>query len=156
MNEEDKAALYILLGAYLLNKYQFTLIPALQNAGVRFYEMLHDDMAHQKDLPGKGLPRQAVLDLARATGFPDPKLAAAIALAESGGISGAILRSSREYSVGLWQINTMVHPYTPEEMKDPVKNALAAFKISKAGSNWTPWSTYKNGRYKHFLTGILA
>jgi hypothetical protein len=156
MNEEEKAALYILLGVYLLNKYQFTLVPALQDAGVRLYEALHDDMAHQKDLPGKGLTRQAVLDLAKRQAFPEPKLAAAVALAESGGIPGAILRSSREYSVGLWQINTMVHPYSVEDMKDPVKNAAAAFKISKGGTDWTPWAAYKNGRYKQFLTGILA
>lgn len=129
---------------------------AFENAGARVYDALHNDEDHMQDLPGKGLTRQAVLAIAKNAHFPDPKLAAAIALAESGGVPGALVRSSREYSVGLWQINTMVHPYSVDDMKDPIKNAAAAFKISKGGRDWTPWGAYKNGHYKQFQTGILA
>lgn len=129
---------------------------AFENAGARLYDALHSDEDHMQDLPGKGLTRQAVLALAKHAGFPDPKLAAAIALAESGGITGAILRSSREYSVGLWQINTKVHPYSVDDMKDPIKNAAAAFRVSKGGRDWTPWSTYTHNKYQQFQTGILA
>lgn len=156
LSAEDEKTLLILLGISILSDYTFSVVPALEKAGARAYDWLHNDENHVKDLPGKTLTRQGVLAIATMAKFPDPKLAAAIALAESGGSTGAVLRSSREYSVGLWQINTMVHPYTPEDMKNPIKNALAAFKISKGGTNWHPWSAFTNGRYKQFQTGILA
>lgn len=156
MKHEDEVALMVLVGVYLLHKYTFDVVPALQQGGASVYDWLHDDAAHKNDLPGKQLTRQAVLAIATKAGFPDPKLASAIALAESGGVPGAILRTSREYSVGLWQINTLVHLFSPDDMKDPIKNAAAAFKISKGGTDWRPWSTYTNGAYKKFQTGAFA
>jgi hypothetical protein len=156
MNKEDERALWILAGVAILSRYSWEIVPALERAGARVYDLLHNDAGHVKDLPGKALTRAAVLQIATQAGFPDPKLAAAIALAESGGVPGAMLRSSREYSVGLWQINTKVHPYSVDDMKDPLKNAAAAFKISKGGTNWKPWGAYTNGTYKIFQTGILA
>ena len=163
MKPEDEKALMLLAGIYVLSKfeslfsaYSNTVVPALEQAGASLYEALHNDTQHQQDLPGKTLSRAQVLAVATAAGFPDPKLAAAVALAESGGSTGAMLRSSREISVGLWQINTMVHPYSVADMKDPIKNAAAAFKISKGGTTWQPWSAFTNGRYKAFQTGILA
>lgn len=157
MTREDEKTLLIMAGLYLLSKYSFGVVPALENAGVRIYDLTHDDAGHKQDLPGKTLTRQTLLQLATKTGFPDPKLAAAIALAESGGSTGAFVRSSREYSVGLWQINTLAHPqYSVEDMKSPIKNARAAFAISQGGKNWKPWTMYTNGRYRQFKTGILA
>jgi hypothetical protein len=98
-----------------------------------------------------------VLAIAKAAGFPDPKLAAAIAMAESGGVPNALASTAREYSVGLWQINTLTHPsYSRDALTDPAKNAAAAFEISQGGTNWRPWSTYTSGKYKMFLTGVLA
>jgi hypothetical protein len=143
-------------GLWLLHKYTFDVAPALQQGGARVYEFLHNDEGHVKDLPGHQLTRAQVLEIATKQGFPNPKLAAAIAFAESGGVPNAVLRNDREYSVGLWQINTKVHPYSPEDLADPRKNAWVAYVISKAGTDWTPWSTYKNGKYKQFLTGFLA
>lgn len=161
MNKESETTLYAILGIMILSKY--SVVPAvkegaeaLKRAGASLYDVLHNDEAHMQDLPGKGWSKGAVLALAKAVGFPDPKLATAIAFAESGGVPGAFLRSSREYSVGLWQINTLVHPYTVDEMKDPIKNARAAFKISKGGTNWRPWGAFTNGSYLKFRTGILA
>ena len=156
MTREDERALIVLAGLFALSKYSWDVVPALQQFGARAYDALHDDAGHARDLPGKQLSRQAVLAIARRAGFPDPKLAAAIALAESGGVPGAFLRSSREYSVGLWQINTMVHPYSVDAMKDPIKNAAAAFKISRGGTDWRPWAAYTKGRYRAFQTGVLA
>ena len=144
------------LGLWMIHKYSFNVVPALEEGGATLYDVLHDDAGHQQDLPGHQLTRQAVLQIATKQGFPDPKLASAIAFAESGGVPGAILRNDREYSVGLWQINTRVHPYSPQDMKDPVKNAWVAYVLSKAGTDWSPWSTYKNGSYKKFLTGVFA
>jgi hypothetical protein len=160
IDKETERAILILLGVSILSKLGSALQnagTALQQGGAQLYEVLHPDEAnHANDLPGKQLPREAVLAIATLAGFPDPKLAAAIAMAESGGVPNAIARSSREFSVGLWQINTKVHPYTPAQMAEPMQNAAAAFKISKGGTSWKPWGAFTNGSYKKFQTGILA
>jgi hypothetical protein len=170
MNRETQTATYILIAIYLYGRSQDGFVrrtvtkakASAENAarearelGARIYEATHAD--HRADLPRATLSRAAVLEIAKKALFPDPKLAAAIALAESGGSTGAVNRSSREYSIGLWQINVAYHrAYTASDMKDPIKNAHAAFKISKGGTDWTPWSAYTKGRYKEFQTGILA
>lgn len=156
MKSEDRQLLLLLGGLYLLSKYNWQIAPALEQGGARVYDWLHDDARHKQDLPGRQLTRQAVLAIATRAGFPDPKLASAIAFAESGGVPGAVTRSSRENSIGLWQINTRVHAYSELGLKDPNVNAAAAFQISKGGTDWTPWSVYKNGSYKTFQTGIFA
>ena len=156
MNAEDERTLWLAAGIFFVCKYTWQWTPALQEQGVRLYEALHNDEGHVKDLPGQTLTRAAILAIAQGAGFPDPKLATAIALAESGGVVNALMRSTKEISVGLWQINTKVHPYTPEEMAVPVLNAEAAYKISKGGTDWTPWTTFTSGKYRKFLTGILA
>jgi hypothetical protein len=156
MTKETDRALLILAGLYVLSKYSWQVVPALERSGARLYDALHDDADHARDLPGKQLTRRAVLEIATRAGFPDPKLAAAIALAESGGVPNALVRSSREISVGLWQINTMVHPYTVDAMRDPRQNAAAAYAISRGGTDWRPWSTYTAGTYRVFQTGVLA
>ena len=129
----------------------------LQQGGASVYEATHPSEAkHESDLPGVTLTRAAVLAIAKEAAFPDPKLAAAIAFAESGGVPGAINRNSREYSIGLWQINVQAHPYSVSDMKDPIKNARAAFAISKGGTDWSDWAAYTHDRYQQFQTGILA
>jgi len=164
---KDSDAFVILLAVWALHH---TIEPAraaarrvkqVQDAskqfGARVYDVLHNDAGHKQDLPGKQLTRQAVLQIATDTGFPNPKLASAIAFAESGGVPGAIVRSSREYSIGLWQINARAHrQYDTRMLKDPYLNARAAFEISKGGTDWTPWTTYKNGKYRQFQTGIFS
>lgn len=158
-SSETERTILLLLGIHVLSKlvdFANDLVPAMENAGAKLYDVVHNDADHVQDLPGKTLPRAAVLAIATLAGFPDPKIATAIALAESGGVTNAIARSSREVSIGLWQINTMVHPYSVEDMREPMKNAAAALKISKGGTDWRPWSAFTNGRYKHFQTGILA
>lgn len=160
MTRTEELAVIAIVGLYLvdrlISKYTLEVVPALQQGGANVYEWLHDDAAHKQDLPGKQLTKQAVLAIATQAGFPNPKLAAAIAFAESGGVPGAILRSSREYSVGLWQINLAVHLFDLDDMKDPIKNAAAAYKISKGGTDWRPWTTYTSGKYKAFQNGVLA
>jgi Lysozyme like domain len=156
VNKSDEQTIMWLAGLWLLSKYSWEVAPALQRGGARVYDWLHNDEGHKQDLPGHQLTRQAVLEIATRTGFPNPKLASAIAFAESGGVPGAFVRSSREYSVGLWQINTMAHPYSVADMKDPLKNAQAAFMISRGGTDWTPWTMYRNGKYRLFLTGVFA
>ena len=94
--------------------------------------------------------------------------AAAIAQAESGGNTSAILNTAypqlpgyrppssgalREYSVGLWQVNMLAHPqYSVSSLLTPVGNANAAVAIASGGASFSAWSTYKSGAYKRYLT----
>lgn len=59
-------------------------------------------------------------------------------------------------SIGLFQIRSLRDPSSgnladtlrvASKLEDPVYNAHAAFVISKQGTDWTPWSTFKNGAY---------
>jgi hypothetical protein len=105
--------------------------------------------------------------LAVSTGFPNPDLAAAVAMAESRGNPSATAIVTQEQatawntanptepahgperSFGLWQINTLAHPtYSESSLLDPTYNALAAYTISNGGTNWRPWSTYTSGAYR--------
>lgn len=89
--------------------------------------------------------------LAASVGFPDPSLAAAVAMAESGGNPNAMGDAQFGGSVGLWQINLPSHPnYDPARLTDPVYNAQAAYAISSGGTNWQPWTTYRTGAYQQY------
>lgn len=165
MKDDEKTAWIILIGIWLFKQLENPVnqaIEKLEQGGVNLYEAVHDDEGHKKDLPEKQLSHPVLLDLATRAGFPDPEMAVAIALAESGGFPSEIANTSREYSVGLWQINLKAHPsYAKEQLLDPGQNALAAFAISKGGTDWRPWSVWwldaskrvgpGQGRYKLFL-----
>jgi hypothetical protein len=107
--------------------------------------------------------------LALAQGL-DPyraKIAAAIAMAESGGNPRAhnTDTSTGDNSYGLWQIN-MLGEMGPERRKkyglssndqlfDPETNARAMKGESGSGTNWTPWTTYTSSdpekSYRRFM-----
>lgn len=108
------------------------------------------------------LPQLTVL--AQKHGFPDPALAAAIAMAESNGGDPNALHYSlnqrilpqgtmAENSVGLWQINKVkseacvwneftsmwdcpATKYASWNLTDPDVNAQAAYEITQGGTNW--------------------
>lgn len=87
--------------------------------------------------------------LALAVGFADPALAAAVAMAESGGNPDAL--GDGGASVGLWQIDTAYHPeLDAERLRDPAFNARAAYAISTGGRDFSPWSTFTSGAYRAF------
>lgn len=66
-------------------------------------------------------------------------MAAAIAMAESGGNSAAVNNNGNgSVDRGLWQINSS---HGSSSTFDPVANARAAVSISNNGSNWRPWCT---------------
>jgi len=91
--------------------------------------------------------------LAASVGFPDPALAAAVAMAESGGNPNAIGDLTLGRSIGLWQINLAAHPnYDEAGLMNPTTNAQAAFSISRGGTVWTPWTTYNTGAYEAYYT----
>jgi Lysozyme like domain len=96
--------------------------------------------------------------LAQQTGFPDPGLAAAVAMAESGGYVGIVGDLDKGKSVGLWQINLPAHPsYDPAKLaSSPAYNAQAAYEISKHGTDWSPWSAYNQGLYRQYMPAALA
>lgn len=93
-----------------------------------------------------------IVTIAKRVGFPDPALAAAVAYAESRGNVGAAGDSGE--SLGLWQIHTPSHPrYDEDKLTDAFYNARAALAISNRGTNWKPWTQFRNAAYKQFLGG---
>jgi len=101
---------------------------------------------------------------ARQAGF-DPAaavIAAAIAMGESGLITdrrGDVNLQTGYWgpSVGLMQIRT-VKSQTGKgtdrditRLDDPLQNMIAAYHISHAGQDWSPWTVYNTGKYRDFL-----
>jgi len=89
-----------------------------------------------------------------AHGFTDDQAEtmAAIALAESGGNNGAHALTSKEDRYGVYQINRYAWPmYTVNCLRDMYCSTNAAYTISRQGTDFTPWSVYKDGKYKSKL-----
>jgi hypothetical protein len=101
----------------------------------------------------KRLTLAELRQLARVVGFPNPELAAAVAMAESGGRPDVVVPEPHgSPSYGLWQIHLSDHPqYNGQNLLDPRINALAALSISSGGINWQPWSAFNNGSYRQYL-----
>lgn len=95
------------------------------------------------------LLEQAGMDSARAT------TGAAVALAESAGRPDAV--GDQGSSFGLWQIHLPAHPDVSQACAlDPACAAAAVVRISGAGIDWSPWTTYVSGAYRDFLSGAQA
>jgi hypothetical protein len=102
-----------------------------------------------------------IATVALSAGFTGNDLvtAVAVAMAESGGNPKALGDIGiGQGSFGLWQINSAYHPeYGPDftSLYDPTTNANAAFAIyAKSGYSFKPWSTFNNGAYAHFVSGV--
>ncbi|WP_052685006.1 FG-GAP-like repeat-containing protein [Lentzea aerocolonigenes] len=114
------------------------------------------------------LPAQAAGDIdlcvsnGRTAGFTGEKLVVAVAvgMAESRcDPSARYVNSDSHNSVdrGLWQINDYWHPEVSDSCAyNAACNAREAYRISDQGTDWTPWSTYKSGRYKSFVDDARA
>ena len=92
--------------------------------------------------------------LAIQAGFPagEAQTASAVALAESSGNPNAI---SVTNDFGVMQINKSAHPELFRQFiwNDPLQNMRMALVVfQQAGNKWSPWSTYKSGRYKLFMS----
>lgn len=109
-----------------------------------------------------------IAQLALNAGFDEEQavIAVAVALAESGGSTAAVgdaalMNEKWGTSLGLWQIRSLHDPARwgsrtdlmrdSSRLFDPQFNAEAAFAISGQGSNWDPWTVYKNGSYQRYL-----
>jgi len=93
-------------------------------------------------------------ELAANVGFVGDaiNIAAAVAMAESRGDTGAVGDEAYGYSLGLWQVNLPAHPqYEPQRLFEADYNARAALAISQGGKNWQPWTTYRTGAHKAWL-----
>jgi hypothetical protein len=79
-------------------------------------------------------------------------IAAAVALAESGGNPGAINNKNTDGSIdrGLFQINSVHGAQSTTNLR---QNVRAAIRISNNGANWHPWVTFQTGAYKAHLGG---
>jgi hypothetical protein len=72
--------------------------------------------------------------------------AAEIAMAESGGQQYATDNDGNgTVDRGYFQINSI---WGSESTYDPAGNARAAVRISRDGSDWTPWVTWNSGAYQ--------
>jgi hypothetical protein len=85
-------------------------------------------------------------------------IAAAIALAESGGrndnnnYNDSNGQGGTQTSWGLWQISNGTHSMPVPNINDPNVNAQQAVAKYRA-SGWQPWGTYTSGAYRQFLQG---
>jgi len=90
----------------------------------------------------------------------DPVTATAVAIAEHGGGTvdpGAVnTNTNGSTDTGIWQINSVhrqAHPdWTVSALKDPETNARAMGEVSSGGTNWQPWATYRDGKYKAYMS----
>lgn len=91
-----------------------------------------------------------IVALCKQRGFKDPYLAAAVAMAESGGNPGAINAANSDGSTdrGLFQINSVHGALSTTDLH---ANIDAAFKISSGGTDWSPWVAFTSGAYKRYL-----
>jgi hypothetical protein len=97
-------------------------------------------------------------NLLRQAGWPDIQVAtkvgtvplialfASFAQAESSGNPSNRNLSSREDSVGLWQINRRAHAYSIEALKDPLFNAQVAYQIY-LNEGLRAWGVYTDNSF---------
>lgn len=84
--------------------------------------------------------------------------AAAISMAESSGNPKAHNKGTKENpedSHGLMQLNADAHGDLARTF-DPHDNMRNSRVVSKEGTDWSPWSVYKNGAYRQFLPAAVS
>lgn len=104
-----------------------------------------------------------LVTLAQSVGLSEKRarVAAAIAMAESGGNPNAHNAVPPDNSYGLWQIN-MLGSMGPDRRRryglpsnealfDPRRNAMVMADISKQGGNFSAWTTYTSGKYLKYV-----
>jgi hypothetical protein len=85
-------------------------------------------------------------------GYSPADTMAAIALGESGGDDQATALTSQEHSVGVFQINLYAHTDITESLaRDLNYSAAYSYRLSRQGTDFSPWTIYKNGSYRNFL-----
>lgn len=113
------------------------------------------------------LSQNEIFNLAKSAGLNESRarVAASVAMAESGGNPNAHNSKPPDDSYGLWQIN-MIGAMGPSRRKtfgisansdlyNPGVNAKAMAKISGNGGNFSAWSTYTSGAYQKYMNTEL-
>ena len=98
-------------------------------------------------------------EVAEQAGFSGEALsmAIAVALAESGGDPSATDHDANgTVDRGLWQINSVHRAFTAACDYNPSCAAGAAYAISRAGRDWSPWVTYQRGEEIPYLPAALS
>lgn len=103
------------------------------------------------------LTQSQIYTIALMTGMKQPRVMAAIAMAESSGRTDVVNSIG---CVGLWQINQPVHvkanpKWTQAWLKNPFNNAFAAKKIY-ASQGLRAWEVYTNGMYAKYLDKVVT
>lgn len=81
---------------------------------------------------------------------------AAISMAESGGDPYAA-NEKGEHSYGITQINADAHgPKALAARGDPDAAMRLAYEVSKGGTDFKPWTMFKNGQYQKYLAAASA
>lgn len=117
-------------------------------------------------MPANAMTDAQLAGYAKGAGFTGNGLvlAVAVALAETRGHPTATAHNPTppDNSYGPWQIN-MYGKLGPDRRKrfglsrnedlfNPATNAKAAYAISSKGKNFTPWSTYLDGKYLAYMS----
>lgn len=101
------------------------------------------------------LNRKQLLSVCHYAGFRGDKLvlACAVVCPESGrrySVIGTNPNGSQDW--GLFQINSAHEQYISEHMALlPIPNAQFAYRLSKEGTDFTPWYAYQNGKHEKFI-----
>ena len=108
----------------------------------------------------KKIPDEELIAILKEAGFSGSSLRMAWAIVQEESTARIYAhnrnRSTGDNSYGLFQIN-MIDGIGPARLKsyelsgnddlfDPLTNASVAFKISKGGSDWSAWTTYKKAK----------
>jgi rubrerythrin len=93
---------------------------------------------------GEALARQA----ASAAGFRGQALEEAVAVARAESTFNPAAANPTSSARGMWQIMLTAHPGDPDISRwaDPYASARMAWRISKGGTDWSPWSVWPSVR----------
>jgi hypothetical protein len=106
---------------------------------------------------GDGIGQAA--SAARAAGFRGRDLVTAVAIAgpESSYRNSARLVTGQEDSRGMWQINTLAHPWARSmDLTNPNVAARAAHRVWRQAGGFGPWTAFSSGSYRSFMDRARA
>jgi murein DD-endopeptidase MepM/ murein hydrolase activator NlpD len=97
---------------------------------------------------------------AAAAGFSGAGLNTIVAIAQAESsldTSARNINTDGSIDRGILQINKKWHPEVSDaQAYDPAAAFAAGYQISSRGSDFHPWSTYTNGAYKAYLSGVTG
>lgn len=102
--------------------------------------------------------QEAMAD-AQQAGFTGQSASTIVAIAEAESNLNPTARginTNGSIDRGILQINNVYHSEVPDSCAyDPTCSFQQAYRISDAGTNFTPWTTYNSGAYQQYLTSLM-